>query len=144
MKGSSEEIRSACPSAIRLLCRLLGIAAVAHERAVEHLRRNSARVIGSPRLWKPNASPLYDVQVRQPEAVRVGGDEGELLPVIRRPHIVERAVGREMHADPVSGPDGRDESFDYFLQEAVTVQGSFPPYSSVRWFVFDWRNSSIR
>src|SRR5207245_9086108 len=37
--------------------------------------------------------------------------------------IVVRAVGREMHADPVSGPDGRD-GFDHFLQEAVTVQGA--------------------
>src|SRR5437667_269621 len=66
---------------------------------------------------------VYDMQVSQPEAVELPGDEGELLPVIRRPHIVERAVGREMHADPVSGPDGRD-GFDHFLQEAVTVQGA--------------------
>ena len=60
------------------------------------------------------------MQVRQPEAVELARHERELLPVVRRPHVVERPVGREPHADPVGGPDGRD-AFDHFLQEAVAV-----------------------
>src|SRR5580692_8085282 len=107
------------PLGNRLLRRLLGVTAVAHERAVEHLAELSqghrlAEVVVAER------QPVYDVQVRQPEAVELPGDESELLPVIRRPHVVEGAVGGEMHADPLGRPDGCD-GFDYFLQEAVTV-----------------------
>src|SRR5207249_10422689 len=65
----------------RLLCRLPGVAAVAHEWAVEHLAElgqghRLAEVVEAER------QPVYDVQVRQPETVELTGDEGELLPVV--------------------------------------------------------------
>ena len=58
------------------------------------------------------------MQVRQPETVELTGDEGELLPVVRRSHVVERRVGGEMDADPLGGPGGRDR-FDHLVQKAV-------------------------
>jgi hypothetical protein len=63
---------------------------------------------------------VQDVQVREPVAVELTGDERELLPEVRRSHVVERPVGRQADADPVGRPDGRDP-FDHLVQEAIAI-----------------------
>jgi len=118
-EGSPEGDQVGVSRGNRFLCRLLGVAAVADEWAVEHL----AELGQGHRLTESveaERQPVYDVQVRKPEPVELTGDERKLLPVVRRPHIVVCPIGREVDADPVGGPDGRNH-FDYFLQKAITI-----------------------
>ena len=60
----------------RLLCRLLGVAAVAHEWTMENLAElgqghRRAEVV------EAEGKPVYHVQVRKPEAVELTGGEGQ-------------------------------------------------------------------
>ena len=125
----------------RSFCRLFRVPAVPDKRAVERFSElgqghRLAEVVEADR------QTVQYVQVREPVAVELTGDERELLPEVRRSHVVERPVGRQADADPVGRPDGRDP-FDHFVQEAIAILNA-PADSSVRWFVVDWRKVSMR
>jgi hypothetical protein len=67
----------------RFLCRFLGVAAVAHEWAVEDLAElgqchRLAEIVGA------ECQPIDDVQIRQTEAIELTGAECELLPEMQR------------------------------------------------------------
>ena len=125
-EGPAEGDQVGVPRGNRLLRRLLGVAAVADQRAVEHLAElgqghRRAEVVEAERQPVQDVQvPVQDVQVRKPEAVELTGDKGELLPVVGRPHVVERPVRREPHGDSVGGPDGRD-CFDNFFQKTIAI-----------------------
>jgi hypothetical protein len=118
-EGSSEGDQISISCSNRLRCRLLSVAAVADERAVEYLAEfgqghRRAEVV------EAECQAVDHVQVGKSEAVELTGDERELLPIVRRPHVIVGPVRREVHADPMSGPD-RNNPFDDVLQEAVTI-----------------------
>ena len=82
MNGRPKAIMSASPSAIALSSRLLRVAAVAHERAVEYLAELGQRH-WLAEFVEAERQSVHDVQVCQPEAVKLAGDERELLSVVR-------------------------------------------------------------
>ena len=76
----------------RLLGRLERVAAVAHERALEHAPKLCERHRLAERV-KPEGEPVHDMEVGEAAAVEHRGDVRELLAEVGRAHVIEDAVG---------------------------------------------------